>query len=190
MTFGCQIAQPLNYLRSLLGSECPAGNRYVDERKSQRGLLRMSVSDAVLSLIRRVDSRRIPGFSGMGLIVYDNLVHLPCLPMAEQEKYEGMDEVAGLLAEYSRRQDVHHDGFHLLDRHLRLTHAAQYIAPPIAERLLWQPETPVGARTMTALLASCVQGVVLTASVSSNHSVRLFRAGACVFEAIDGMADV
>lgn len=150
----------------------------------------MSVPDAVLSLIRRVDSRRIPGFSGMGLIVYDNLVHLPCLPMAEQEKYEGMDEVAGLLAEYSRRQDVHHDGFHLLNRHLRLTHAAQYIAPPIAERLLWQPETPVGARTMTALLASCVQGVVLTASVSSDHSVRLFRAGACVFEAIDGMADV
>lgn len=150
----------------------------------------MSVPDAVLSLIRRVDSRRIPGFSGMGLIVYDNLVHLPCLPMAEQEKYEGMDEVAGLLAEYSRRQDVHHDGFHLLDRHLRLTHAAQYIAPPIIEGLCWQPETPVGARTMTALLASCVEGVVLTASVSSDHSVRLFRAGACVFEAIGGMADV
>ncbi|MBN8428302.1 MAG: hypothetical protein J0L65_12630 [Xanthomonadales bacterium] len=150
----------------------------------------MNMLDGVLSLIRRVDSRRIPGFSGMGLIVYDSLVHLPCLPMAEQEKYEGMDEVAGLLAEYSRRQDVHHDGFHLLDRHLRLTHAAQYIAPPIVERLLWQPETPFGARTMTALLASCVEGVLLTASVSSDHSVRLFRAGECVFEAIGGMADV
>jgi len=30
----------------------------------------------------------------------------------------------------------------------------------------------------------------LTASVSSDHSVRLFRAGECVFEAIGGFADV
>ncbi|MEZ5455916.1 MAG: hypothetical protein R3F04_07360 [Lysobacteraceae bacterium] len=149
----------------------------------------MSMTDGVLSLIRRVDSRRIATFSGLGLIVYESLRNLPCLPMAAHAAHAGHD-AAAVLAEYSRRQDVHHDGFHLLDCHLQLTHAAQYIAPPVVERLRWQPDTPVGARTMTALLASCVEGVLLTASVSSDHSVRLFRTGECVFEALGGMADV
>ena len=149
----------------------------------------MSMPHGVLELIRRVDPRRIPTFSGLGLIVYESLRNLPCLPLAAHAEHAGHD-AAAVLAEYSRRQDVHHDGFHLLDSDLRLTHAAQYIAPPIAERLRWQAETPVGARTMTAVLASCVEGVLLTASVSSDHSVRLFRTGECVFEALGGMADV
>lgn len=146
--------------------------------------------DGVLSLIRRVDSRRIPAFSGIGLIVYESLAHLPCLPLAAPVAHADAEQVAAALAEYSQRQDAHHDGFHLLDCCLRLTHSAHYIAPPIAEPLSWRPEMPVGARTMTALLASRVEGVLLTASVSSDHSVRLFHAGERVFEAIGGFADV
>lgn len=150
----------------------------------------MESLDGLIRLVRGVHSRRVSGFSGFGLIVYECLSHLPGLPLAEPVECVDAIDVAATLAKRSQRRSAHHDGFHLLDRALRLTHSAHYIAPPIGEPLKWRPKLPFGARTMTALLASRVEGVLLTASVSSDHSVRVFNAGELVFEAIGGMADV
>lgn len=149
----------------------------------------MDTLAGLLRLIRCLDSRGIPAFSGLGLIVYETLSHLPCLPLAAAAADTQANEVVGALAEYSQRHSERHDGFHLLNRHFQLTHSAHYIAPPVSKVMRWKPSRCVGARTMTALLASSVEGILLTASVSSDHSVRLFQAGKQVFEAIGGLPD-
>jgi DNA integrity scanning protein DisA with diadenylate cyclase activity len=119
-------------------------------------------------------------FSGLGLLVYNDLNGLPisslkrideniCLPITDY------NEVIEKLASISITQNKYHDGFHLLNQKLELTHLSQYIGAPIFENI--QISDEYGSRYRTALYASMIPNIVCSGVLSTNYPVTIFQKG-------------
>jgi hypothetical protein len=122
--------------------------------------------------------------AGLGIIVYRPPLDLPVVPLnsadcGQVQLPTGVERTAEFLVRLSHATDPMHDGFHLVDaERLVITHICQYVAPPIRQSgTLSMPTHPVGARYMTALLASALPSVVVAATLSSQRSVVAFRGG-------------
>lgn len=124
-------------------------------------------------------------FSGIGLIAYRSPLELPVkalVPNVEKlvDLPESLEAGISLLGELADGSRPFHDGFHLVEvGSMALTHICQYIAPPIPVDLPhWQLVHPVGARYMTALLASLMPCVELAAALSATGEMSVFSGGA------------
>ena len=135
--------------------------------------------DVVTELTEQVS---IDGFSGIGLILYNNAVQFSdyhCNLIVDQQPIPelalGDPALVTYLIEISHYQHRYHDGFHLINSSGILTNVAQFVAPPIATASIKILDH--GARTLCALLTSRIPSVVLTASISSDISGYIFDKG-------------
>jgi hypothetical protein len=100
------------------------------------------------------------------------------LPSDREPVNEAVDvaESAEFLRAIANPSGSFHDGFHLIDaERLVVTHVCQYVAPPIPAVLPGDALSyPVGARYMTARLASLLPSVVLTATLNKREGAVLF----------------
>lgn len=123
-------------------------------------------------------------FSGLGIVFYDSLAALPFLPLevAGSERFNlpvcGINAVCDVLARATRRSSFWHDGFHFVQASsVCLTHLCQYIAPPLPNARDALPHAS-GARHMTALLTSQVNGIVLVGLLTQERVVSIYELGA------------
>jgi hypothetical protein len=105
----------------------------------------------------------------------------PLVPDAQKvaDLPKSFEEAIGFLGELADQSGPFHDGFHLVDAStMTLTHICQYVAPTIPAGLPhWQLEHSVGARYMTALLASLMTCVALAATLSATGEMSVFDRG-------------
>lgn len=135
----------------------------------------------VTRLFRLLSGDVPSSFEGVGLVVYHPPMVLPVTPLVPiarmpANKAIDVEGSAGFLRSLAASPENLHDGFHLIDaQRLVITHICQYVAPPIPPMMPSQAlPYPVGARYMTALLASLLPTVVLTATLNAREGAVLF----------------
>lgn len=119
-------------------------------------------------------------FSGIGVILYNNVENLPISPLREGEYLKKMpvtdfDLVIKYLLEVSCQDNVWHDGFHLLSPEFHLTHFCQYVSTPIIKDATI--EFKYGSRHRTALYGSFLENVVACGVISSDLNAVIFQQG-------------
>ena len=137
------------------------------------------------SLLEAVSIKSHARFSGLGIMVYEPPLRLPVCSLVPEGQLpvsnsgNDIESISSFLAGLSDVSGRFHDGFHLVgSRDLTVTHACQYVAPPIPSTLPAAiPDRPVGARFMTALLASLIPSVVAVGTLSATSGTKLFRHG-------------
>lgn len=133
--------------------------------------------------MRMVAAKLPSDFSGLGVVFYRSLHALPHTPLtlpreeAPSLPVDGAAEVALSLARAGSKSSSHHDGFHFVHLvSLRLTHLSQYVSPPIPQRLASVP-VGGGARHMTAILASQVEGITSVGLLTQRGQIALYEGG-------------
>lgn len=142
--------------------------------------------DKVMALLRGVWAAAPPDFSGIGIVLYVPPLTLPTISLKSIDKLVvrlplASDDVARFLASISGKSSPWHDGFHFVDsRTFSLTHIAQFVAAPLGTT---QVQLEIGgARHMTALLASQVDGVTSTAILATDGRASVYENGRCTRE--------
>lgn len=149
------------------------------------------VRERVLELLLRVAERKPRDFTGLGVVFYTSLADLPHLPLGQSLPaglglpVVGVERVAITLAAVSDRTSAWHDGFHLVEADtLSLTHLCQFLSPGIPTEFSHPPGAePTGARHMTALLVSRLQGIECVGLLTNQDELTLFERGAQVHTA-------
>ena len=133
-------------------------------------------------VLRAIADMRDQDFSGVGVVFYELLAHLPHLQLtgssvkADPGRFAEVD-LAIALSSISVMSSPLHDGFHFVDVHSwQLTHLSQFISPPIPADAA-QRFQGTGARLMAALLASLLPGLVCVGLVSHGGEIHLFSLG-------------
>jgi len=140
-------------------------------------------------LLERTAEHRPADFGGLGVVFYWHLEALPRLALGDQDHLvpalpvSGLGAIASTLAGISSVSSPWHDGFHLVDLSgPALTHASQYLAPPID--LLGATDIGLsratGARHMTALLVSQLEGVACVGLLTTHGEATVFERGLLV----------
>lgn len=155
-------------------------------RQSRSGEPDLPSSQALvtLQLLTLLAPKLSDDFSGLGIVFYDSLAVLPFLPLdvTGSENFDlpvsGLGAISDVLARTARRSSHWHDGFHFVQASsVCLTHLCQYIAPPLPDTGDTLPRAS-GARHMTALLASRVNGVVMVGLLTQERVVSIYESGA------------
>lgn len=138
-------------------------------------------------VLRGIARRRDQNFSGVGLVFYDRLLHLPHLQLsnsyvhADPDKLSE-DDLAIALSCISVTSNPLHDGFHFINaRRWQITHLSQFISPPIPPDAAHRFHG-TGARLMAALLTSILPGIECVGLVSQGGSIQLFRHGNNIYK--------
>lgn len=131
-------------------------------------------------LLLDITAKSDSNFSGLGLLIYDNLQHLPISPLKSIDKQinlpiDNYDKLVNTLASISSSKSKYHDGFHLINRNLELTHLSQYVSPPIIENI--NIENEYGSRYRTALYSSKISNIICSGVVSVNYPITIFQNG-------------
>lgn len=133
-------------------------------------------------VIRAIAYLRNQDFSGVGIVFYEHLAHLPHLQLTnsslitDPSRFAEVD-LAIALSSISVMSSPLHDGFHFVDAHSwQLTHLSQFISPPIPSDAA-QRFHGTGARLMAALLASLLPGIVGVGLVTQGGEIHMFSHG-------------
>lgn len=124
----------------------------------------------------------VPGniFTGTGVIVCNLPEKISFLPMGDNSRVIDEVDTVSAIIEGSLATNANHDGFNLLDVELNLTYQNVYISPPIARDFRLDTQQGYGARYVTAILVSMIDGVLLTAVVSNSYGIVIFKDGKVV----------
>lgn len=141
-----------------------------------------SFCDSVLNSLR---DRRSPRFSGAGIVFYRHLRSLPRIDLGDTSESKpalpvvGAEIIAQLLAQLSDFDSLWHDGFHLVDVEKQaLTHLSQFLSPSLdSVNLLNLTLRPFGARQMTSLLVSELDGIERIGLVAPAGGMSYFENG-------------
>lgn len=146
-----------------------------------------------IALLIELSSNKDKNFSGLGLILYDdlNILSQHHCNLVNNEQYVpplklGTHKLTNYLVEISHYQHPYHDGFHFMNKQGVLTHVAQFFSPPIHKFL---PEViGQGARTYCSQCGSNIVGITLIGSISSKRNIHLFKKGKLFNEALTSPA--
>lgn len=136
----------------------------------------MKTSNDLLELLIKIDSLKPKNFSGLGLVLYENIDNLPVASLKIIEPsiklpIKDYESIIDFLLEISNEDSKYHDGFHFLNKNFELTHISQYIAPPIAKNYLGLES---GSRYRTALYTSFLPQVIACGVLSNNSRPTVF----------------
>ena len=145
---------------------------------------------SALHLLRHAAPTLPSDFAGLGIVFYDSLKALPHLQLevVGDERFNlpirGAELICDVLARTARLSSPWHDGFHFVHAGSEsLTHLCQFIAPPLPKSSNAAPQAS-GARHMTALLASQVDGIVAIGLLTQEHTASIYEAGRLVWSEI------
>ncbi len=127
-----------------------------------------------LALVRTIAG---VGFSGIGVILYDNFDNLSVIPLRVTAPPLASGDLSQQLAAISVETSDYHDGFHLISANWRLTHVAQYFSPPIVADAKIDRTKKFGGRYLAALFGSAIPNVTLCGTVSNGFGLAIFCRG-------------
>ena len=116
-------------------------------------------------------------FCGVGLILYDDISHLPILSLCQGTGRVRDASLVDGVSNASRLINPCHDGFHLISRDWRLTHTNQYFAPPIPPEIDVGGAYGFGARHASGLLGSFLPSVICVGVLTTRDLLLVFRKG-------------
>ncbi len=140
-----------------------------------------SMLDGFIQILRECTERRTSDFAGVGVILYSSLEALPIFSLRDQEPEVIDSSPATTLALISSRKCSFHDGFHLMNHNLKLTHYSQYFSPPVVESVVIEKRNAVGGRYVAAAFGSTIKGVLLCGVVSTDLTLSVLQEGREVF---------
>lgn len=114
----------------------------------------MKLPNDLIILLKEIESKTSKNFSGLGLVIYKKMNNLPIASLKSIDSdihlpIISRSEIITFLSNTSTNNNKYHDGFHLLNENLELTHISQYISPPIDKKI--KTLTMYGSRYMTEL---------------------------------------
>ena len=132
-----------------------------------------------LSSLLIILRRKVPGniFTGAGVVVYEHLNNLPLLKLSRCSDVSIDNDTLDSLIDTSVATNPEHDGFSLLDKELSLTHKNVYFNVPIDPDVKFDVTKGYGTRYAAAIMASKVEGIIMTAVVSNSYGVKIFKDG-------------
>ncbi len=147
------------------------------------------INSKFIDLVAELSISQIEQCTGMGLVLYSDLKVLSkfhCALVSNTDNIPklclGDRNLATYLLEISNYNHPYHDGFHFIRNDGFLTHVSQFFSPPIIKPVLTIPGR--GARTFCAQSGSNIEGVLMTASISSMNQTYLFIKGSRVDKAL------
>ena len=149
-------------------------------RSSEESVLsdcRCDLSDKLEALLCAARTRAGDEFSGLGVIVSDNIAALPLFPIGPAVELDTGPDAATLLGAISVERSPHHDGFHVLGPDLRVIALSRYFSPPIVDGLKVDRAAPFGGRYLAALFGSMIEGVLVTGIATPGSGVITFANG-------------
>lgn len=145
------------------------------------------VQQFAAALLRHIALQLPNDFTGLGVVFYEDLSALPfiALDISTGQKIRlpvnGLKDIASTLARASSATSDWHDGFHFVDvSKQQLTHLAQFLSPPLPQNGEPAPKAS-GARHMTAMLSTKVEGIVGIGLLTHGHELAFFERGAQTF---------
>lgn len=141
-------------------------------------------------LLGQVNIWRPNSFTGVGVVFYSELRALPSAALGNSATpkpwlpVSGVDAIARTLAEVSDNASPWHDGFHMVDiQSQTLTHLSQFLAPPLNNLSHLPKARPRGARLMTALISSMIEGIDYVGVLSTSGEIIVYKNGQVVARA-------
>jgi hypothetical protein len=138
--------------------------------------MRKSVSD-LRNLLVDVSHRCGNDFSGVGIIITDQISRLPILPLRLRSEPPPINDTAEALATISVISSPFHDGFHILDGSFHLQLVAQYFSPPVTSPIILDYTKNFGGRYVAAQIGSTLPDVMLTGIASYGFGIAVFKHG-------------
>jgi hypothetical protein len=116
-------------------------------------------------------------FSGIGIIVSNNISSLPISPLYDSESAIDDNDLLKQLLDLSDYNNLYHDGFHVLSTDLKITHSSQYFYPKPPKGFLLNAKSKHGVRYFVAQIGSILPNIEFTAIVGGNYGVCIFKNG-------------
>jgi hypothetical protein len=142
-------------------------------------------------LLDQVNLWKTDSFTGVGVVFYSELKELPSAALGNDATpkpwlpVSGADAIARTLADVSNSASPWHDGFHMIDiRSQTLTHLSQFLAPPLHSLEHLPKARPSGARQMTALISSMIEGIDYVGVLSTSGEIVVYQNGQAVARVI------
>jgi len=141
----------------------------------------LTTPELILKLVWQSKTR---SFSGIGIVFYHSLSVFPFVPLGNQTSIDlPINETTSIVVKLAAVADIscpQHDGFHFINVSSgALTHLSQYISPPlVSAECIALERRPSGARRMTALLASSVEGIDCVGLLDTVGVIEIYRSGA------------
>ena len=116
-------------------------------------------------------------FSGVGVIIYENINDIPIFPLRETSPDINENEITESIIKLSSTSCQYHDGFHLISKEWQITHISQYFSPPILEDVEIDMSKLFGGRYIAALFGSSLPNVLYTGIASRGFGQAMFQSG-------------
>lgn len=119
-------------------------------------------------------------FVGIGILVCDDTKNLPIYPLYQTKATFSNSTLYDQLNELLKYQNKYHDGFHILNSDLTITHTSQYFYPsPFSETssTISNDDNNYGVRYFVAKLGSMLPNVLYSAIVGKDYGVCIFKDG-------------
>lgn len=130
-----------------------------------------------IDLLRQVTTKAGNDFSGVGLLVSDDIAQIPIISLRNSvEPLNGMSTCEYLL-HISKPDSLYHDGFHILSSDMQVSKVSQYFSPPIIPNLFVTQRKPYGGRYMAALFGSGIPQIKISGIASLGFGFAVFEAG-------------
>lgn len=130
-------------------------------------------------IINLINQNKDVSFSGTGLIIYENLHSLPIEPLINNNLIESDiiedNDIAEQLLLINKKNCIYHDGFHLLNKNINLTHLSYYFSTPINKT--FKPKLERGSRYRTAFYGSLLNDVLCTVIIGYSYEPIFFVKG-------------
>ncbi|MET3538976.1 hypothetical protein [Chryseobacterium limigenitum] len=130
-------------------------------------------------IINLINQNKDVSFSGTGLIIYENLHSLPIESLINNNLIESDiiedNDIAEQLLLINKKNCIYHDGFHLLNKNINLTHLSYYFSTPINKT--FKPKLERGSRYRTAFYGSLLNDVLCTVIIGYSYEPIFFVKG-------------
>jgi len=123
-------------------------------------------------LLKEISKIEDVDFSGIGLILYSSLDNLDFILMKDNtilsnKLVKGKSELLAFIQEISHHNNYFHDGFHLINEKLELTHLSAFVSPKIDKDLIVLDE--YGSRYRTAVYSSLSPGIIAIGVIGKTY---------------------
>lgn len=129
--------------------------------------------ETLLELYKKADKP----FSGLGILICDDISNIPISSLYDSKAIITGKNLLEQLLDLSNYQNLHHDGFHILSKDLKITHTAQYFYPKPKKDFLLNANDGHGVRYFVAQVGSTLPDIKYTVIVGGNYGVCIFQDG-------------
>lgn len=135
-------------------------------------------------ILAKINLSRSSSFTGIGVVFYSELKELPSVALGNSTTSRprlpilGFDAIVRTLVKVSDISSPWHDGFHMIEMQSKtLTHLSHFLSPSLDSMPQLPDNRPSGARQMTALIVSMIDGVDYVGVIGTTGEIIMYRDG-------------